>query len=235
MFQCPGVEPRFPPLLSGLGGALTSTCVLLSSHGTCQASPSPVLDSGHSFWPPCQTAAPGKAYRQASLAVWAARHYAPISGPAVQGPVFLPCSVFRPVSCHVGFIACLPKQGPHLHQSCRCQQHAGWFSPRCRQQLCLLAVRPSCLLPCRETRLGAVRRLQTDPCLDVSKRVVNMWRDVLTSDTQPVCFGFKPLLQCEAFAFADACADSACAGLGGFVRFPAGQAVFFHEMMSVSD
>ena len=50
---------------------------------------------------------------------------------------------------------------------------------------------------------------------------MRLWLDLLSAPWLAHCILASPLLQSEACA--DACADSASALLGGFVRFPGGQ------------
>ena len=67
-----------------------------------------------------------------------------------------------------------------------------------------------------------------------SIEVIGMSRD-LASSPQPQPFKslfFRPLLVCEALA--DACADSASAGLGGFVRLPDGRQACFAQKLSAA-
>ena len=65
-----------------------------------------------------------------------------------------------------------------------------------------------------------------------SLEVIGMWT-ALASSPQPFrSLFYRPLLVCEAFA--DACADSASAGLGGFVRLPDGRQACFAQTLSAS-
>ena len=49
-----------------------------------------------------------------------------------------------------------------------------------------------------------------------SREILSMWQSCLAADTPTFALAFAPLFHCEAFA--DACADSRSAGIGGFVR-----------------
>ena len=65
-----------------------------------------------------------------------------------------------------------------------------------------------------------------------SLEVIGVWT-ALASSPQPFrSLFYRPLLVCEAFA--DACADSASAGLGGFVRLPDGRQACFAQTLSAS-
>ena len=65
-----------------------------------------------------------------------------------------------------------------------------------------------------------------------SLEVIGMWT-ALASSPQPFrSLFYRPLFVCEAFA--DACADSASAGLGGFVRLPDGRQACFAQTLSAS-
>ena len=65
-----------------------------------------------------------------------------------------------------------------------------------------------------------------------SLEVIGMW-SALASSPQPFrSLFYRPLFVCEAFA--DACADAASAGLGGFVRLPDGRQACFAQTLSAS-
>ena len=65
-----------------------------------------------------------------------------------------------------------------------------------------------------------------------SLEVISMW-SALASSPQPFrSLFYRPLFVCEAFA--DACADAASAGLGGFVRLPDGRQACFAQTLSAS-
>ena len=66
-----------------------------------------------------------------------------------------------------------------------------------------------------------------------SQEILRMWQSCLSGDTPTFALGLAPLLQCEAFA--DACADSRSAGIGGFVRLVSGRCVWFRRTFSASD
>ena len=51
-----------------------------------------------------------------------------------------------------------------------------------------------------------------------SRAVIDMWLDIASSPCPFRSLFLRPLFVCEAFA--DACADSALAGFGGFIRLP---------------
>ncbi|CAE7664937.1 nipblb [Symbiodinium pilosum] len=61
--------------------------------------------------------------------------------------------------------------------------------------------------------------------LDQHNPVVRMWADLAASPCPFRSLFLRPLFVCEAFA--DACADSSLAGLGGFVRLPDGRQACF--------
>ena len=58
-----------------------------------------------------------------------------------------------------------------------------------------------------------------------------MWQSCLPGDAPT--FTLALVLSCEAFA--DACADSRSAGIGGFVRLVSGRCVWFRHTFSASD
>ena len=58
-----------------------------------------------------------------------------------------------------------------------------------------------------------------------SREVVRVWTDLAASPCPFRSLFLRPLFVCEAFA--DACADSSLAGLGGFVRLPDGRQACF--------
>ena len=60
---------------------------------------------------------------------------------------------------------------------------------------------------------------------DASREVMDLWLDICKSGTDFRTLLLAPHFQCEAFA--DACASSTSAGLGGFVRLPDGACLFF--------
>ena len=68
---------------------------------------------------------------------------------------------------------------------------------------------------------------------DASVEVLQLWRALCSSGDS-----FRPLLPHPLFActaYADACADSSCAGLGGYVRLPDGSSGCFQARFSPSD
>ena len=54
-----------------------------------------------------------------------------------------------------------------------------------------------------------------------------MWLDLLSAPS--------PARPAESPAPADACADASTAGLGGFVRFPGGQTVYFQQTLTAAE
>ncbi|CAE7747975.1 LRRC45 [Symbiodinium sp. CCMP2592] len=66
-----------------------------------------------------------------------------------------------------------------------------------------------------------------------SKAVLDLWHSCLCQTIPLFPLSLSPLLTCEAFA--DACADSKHAGLGGFVAFPSGRTVWFRSALSPAD
>ncbi|CAE7611472.1 LRRC45 [Symbiodinium sp. CCMP2592] len=66
-----------------------------------------------------------------------------------------------------------------------------------------------------------------------SKAVLDLWHSCLCQTIPLFPLSLAPLLTCEAFA--DACADSKHAGLGGFVAFPSGRTVWFRSALSPAD
>ena len=60
---------------------------------------------------------------------------------------------------------------------------------------------------------------------DESREVLRMWTDLAASPCPFRSLFLRPLFVCEAFA--DACANSSLAGLGGFVRLPDGRQACF--------
>ena len=65
-----------------------------------------------------------------------------------------------------------------------------------------------------------------------SQEVVRMWLSVASAPQPFRTLLFRPLFVCDAFA--DACADSASAGLGGFIRLPDGRQACFAQTLSAS-
>ena len=68
---------------------------------------------------------------------------------------------------------------------------------------------------------------------DASRAVMDMWLQICRSGTDFKSLLLSPHFECEAFA--DACADSSSAGLGGFVRLPGGQTLFFQVTFSQAE
>ncbi|CAE7202888.1 LRRC45 [Symbiodinium sp. CCMP2592] len=66
-----------------------------------------------------------------------------------------------------------------------------------------------------------------------SKAVLDLWHSCLCQSIPLFPLSLAPLLTCEAFA--DACADSKHAGLGGFVAFPSGRTVWFRSALSPAE
>ena len=66
-----------------------------------------------------------------------------------------------------------------------------------------------------------------------SQVVRSMWSDCLSQSLPLFDLRLAPLLECQAFA--DACADSRHAGLGGFVSFPSGCTAWFRARFSASE
>ena len=67
---------------------------------------------------------------------------------------------------------------------------------------------------------------------DASREVMDLWLDICKSATDFRTLLLAPHFQCEAFA--DACASSTSAGLGGFVRLPDGACLFFQYTFTQS-
>ena len=67
---------------------------------------------------------------------------------------------------------------------------------------------------------------------DASRVVMSLWLDICKSGTDFRALLMAPHVQCEAFA--DACASSSSAGLGGFVRLPSGACLFFQYTFTQS-
>ena len=65
-----------------------------------------------------------------------------------------------------------------------------------------------------------------------SQEVVRMWLSIASAPQPFRSLLFRPLFLCDAYA--DACADSASAGLGGFVRLPDGRQACFAQTLSAS-
>ena len=68
----------------------------------------------------------------------------------------------------------------------------------------------------------------TDPerlVSNLSRACIEMWLDLLQHDFQVFTLLRPAPIQCSAYA--DACADTQTAGLGGFVRLPSGACAFF--------
>ena len=68
---------------------------------------------------------------------------------------------------------------------------------------------------------------------DESCLVLRMWLDLAASGTACRSLFRPPRIECQAFA--DACATSTTAGLGGFVRLPNGSQLFFRNTFSVAE
>ena len=66
-----------------------------------------------------------------------------------------------------------------------------------------------------------------------SREVLRMWQSCLSGDASSFALAFAPLLSCDAFA--DACADSRSAGIGGYVRLVSGRCVWFRRTFSASE
>ena len=65
-----------------------------------------------------------------------------------------------------------------------------------------------------------------------SQEVIRMWLSVASAPQPFRTLLFRPLFVCDAYA--DACADSASAGLGGFIRLPDGRQACFAQTLSAS-
>ena len=68
---------------------------------------------------------------------------------------------------------------------------------------------------------------------DASRAVMDMWLQLCRSGTDFRSLMLSPHFNCEAFA--DACASDSSAGLGGFVRLPSGQTLFFQAKFSQAE
>ncbi|CAE7225121.1 unnamed protein product [Symbiodinium natans] len=68
---------------------------------------------------------------------------------------------------------------------------------------------------------------------DASRAVMDMWLQICRSGTDFKSLLLSPHFECEAFA--DARADGSSAGLGGFVRLPGGQTLFFQVTFSQAE
>ena len=70
--------------------------------------------------------------------------------------------------------------------------------------------------------------LSEESCL-----VLRLWLDLAASGTECRSLIRPPRIECQAFA--DACATSTTAGLGGFVRLPDGSQLFFRNTFSLAE
>eukprot|EP00439_Symbiodinium_sp_Y106_P006804 s4068_g1.t1 len=65
---------------------------------------------------------------------------------------------------------------------------------------------------------------------EASCEVIRMWLDLASSGTDIRSLMLPPKFECTAFA--DACADAASVGMGGFVRLPDSRQVFFQVALT---
>ena len=97
-------------------------------------------------------------------------------------------------------------------------------------------VRPRCSLV---RMVPEQRRIRVQSCSpsrsfcrlsEASCEVIRMWLDLASSGTDVRSLMLPPKFECTAFA--DACADAASVGMGGFVRLPDSRQLFFQVMLT---